>query len=269
MTLILTDIDGTILPFWEDVVSVRTREAFHAALDAGMHIGPASGRALQWVGPAFAGDVRCTATALVTNGMEVYLEGELIHRETLSHEALEHVAQVLSTVPDTGLIVFRDADVFLVTGERDMLAESFSAYARKPLSCKGVPEFDIVKANIFCPIERTATEQLLELMRREVPELGFNLPVDGFLNITPSGYSKASGIDILCERLGVGLDEVVVFGDANNDLEMIEHVPNSVAVANATDEIKAAARWHVGDCKDESVQDAIFALAAGEFPFTE
>ena len=269
MKLILTDIDGTILPFGESVVSKRTIEAFHAALDAGLHIGPASGRALPWVKPAFGGDARCTQTALVTNGMEVYLDGGLIHREVLPREALEHAVRVLSSVPGSGLIVFEGSKVYLVAGEREMLAESFSIYARNPLPSDGVPDFDVVKANIFCPRAMAITQDLLALMRREVPELGFNLPVAGFLNITPKGYSKASGIDILCEALGLGLDEVAVFGDANNDLEMIEHVPNSVAVANATPEIKAAARWHVGDCKDEAVQDAIVALARGDFPFTE
>ena len=42
--LILTDIDGTILPRGERVVSSRTVAAFHAALDAGIAVGPASGR---------------------------------------------------------------------------------------------------------------------------------------------------------------------------------------------------------------------------------
>ena len=269
MKLILSDIDGTILPFGGSVVSDRTVAAFDAALDAGIHIGPASGRALPWVESAFGGETRCTRTALVTNGMEVYLDGELVHREVLPHEALVHACEVLSAAPEAGLIVFEGTQVYLVAGKREMLAESFSVYARDPLPSDGVPDFDIVKANIFCPVEKEITEWLLEKMRREVPELGFNMPVWGFLNITPKSYSKASGIDILCEKLGIGLDEVVVFGDANNDLEMIEHVPNSVAVANGTAEIKAAARWHVGDCSDESVQDAIFALARGEFPFTE
>ena len=268
MKLILTDIDGTILPFGGDVVSDRTIEAFHAALDAGIHIGPASGRALAGVMPAFGGNERCTRTALVTNGMEVYLDGELIHREVLPHAMLEHVLRALASEKDAGMIVFDGGKVYLVQGEREVLAESFSVYARNPLPSDGIPDFDVVKANIFCPGDMERTRRLLDYMRAEVPELGFNLPVAGFLNITPRGYSKASGIDILCDAIGVGLDEVVVFGDANNDLEMIQHVPNSVAVANATAEIRCAARWHVGDCADEAVQDAIFALAKGEFPFT-
>ena len=86
---------------------------------------------------------------------------------------------------------------------------------------------------------------------------------------TSLGYSKADGVRILCEALGIGTDEVVVFGDGGNDLEMLGAVENSVAVANATPEVLAAARWHIGSCADEAVADVMLALAAGEWPFEE
>ena len=54
--LILTDIDGTILPAGERAVSPRTVAAFHAAIDAGMLVGPASGRGYAWIPSFFGGD---------------------------------------------------------------------------------------------------------------------------------------------------------------------------------------------------------------------
>lgn len=53
--LILCDIDGTILPKGHPQVSARTIRAFHAALDAGLVIGPASGRGIEWIPPFFGG----------------------------------------------------------------------------------------------------------------------------------------------------------------------------------------------------------------------
>jgi hypothetical protein len=69
--LILSDIDGTMLPFGQRVVSPRVIASFHAAMDAGIHVGPASGRGISHVTPTFGGDAACTATALATNGMQV------------------------------------------------------------------------------------------------------------------------------------------------------------------------------------------------------
>ena len=48
---------------------------------------------------------------------------------------------------------------------------------------------------------------------------------------------------------------------------MLRAVKNSVAVANATPEAAAAARWHIGDVRDDAVAQAIEALAREEFPF--
>ena len=99
------------------------------------------------------------------------------------------------------------------------------------------------------------------------PDYRFVLGADTVANVVPKGRGKAQAIDVLCERLGIGLDQVVAFGDAGNDVEMLAHVPNSVAVANATPEAKAAARYVIGSCEDGAVAEALELLAAGVWPF--
>jgi hydroxymethylpyrimidine pyrophosphatase-like HAD family hydrolase len=51
---------------------------------------------------------------------------------------------------------------------------------------------------------------------------------------------------------------------------MLQAVTNSVAVANASPEAAAIARWHIGDALDESVAHAMAEIAAatarGEMP---
>ena len=267
--LILSDIDGTILPFGKKVVSPRVRTAFHAAMDAGIHIGPASGRGISHVTPTFAGDDDCVATALGTNGMQVYLDGELIHEEHVDRDALVHVCEVIHDLPGVGAIVFDGGTPLLVEGDREDLACSFPMYAGQAVDATEVPHFPIVKMNVFIAGDLEATQRLFDKVSTEVPELDFNVPLAGFLNLAPVGYSKASGIRILCEALGIGIDQVVTFGDGGNDLEMIAQIPNGVAVAGASPEIAAAARWHVGRCEDEAVPAAIEALATGEWPFRE
>ena len=265
--LILTDIDGTILPYGQRVVSERTRKAFHAAQAAGIHVGPASGRGFSHVPASFDGDVSCSSTCLATNGMEVYLDGELIHRAYIGWEATEHIARALDGVPHAGLIYFEDGLPVLVTGDVEDLAQSFPMYARECRRQENVPHHDFDKVNVFVAGGMDHTRVVFDLLVAKVPEIDFNIPMDGFINTLPRGWSKASGIDVLCEALGIGLDQVVVFGDGGNDVEMLAHVPNSVAVADAAPEAAEAARWHVGRCEDEAVAAAIEVLAAGDWPF--
>lgn len=270
--LILTDIDGTILPKGQKVVSEHTRAAIRAAQDAGITVGVATGRAVSGVLPTFEGDTACVQTALATNGMQVYLDGELIHEEYLDHDELVNIADVVREVPGAGAICFGGPqvnEVYLVAGTVEDLAPVFPAYASKAKPADAVPDFPIVKSNVFINGDMSATQDLIALLREKVPGIGFNVPMAGFLNVVPLGYSKATGIDYLCEAMGITTDEVMVFGDGGNDLEMIEHVPNSVAVSNAAPEVLAAARYHIGACADEAVADVMLALAAGTDPFAE
>lgn len=265
--LILCDIDETILPKGNSQVSPRTISAFHAALDADIAIGPASGRGIDWIPPFFGGDASCCATCLATNGQQVYLDGKLAHEERQSHDALVRLAAVLAGVPHSGLICFDGGTPLLVAGSREDLWRPFPAYAEKCVAVDAVPDV-VVKANMFVDTDEAGTRGLMARAAREVPELDFDYAHMGYSNVMPHGYNKGSGARMLCELLGIGESEVVVFGDAGNDLPLFSAVPNSVAVANAQPEAAAAARWHIGRCEDDAVAAAIESLAAGRWPFS-
>lgn len=265
--LILTDIDGTILPYGQRCVNARGVTAFHAALDAGIRVGPASGRGFSHIPASFGGDAACSATCLATNGMEVYLDGVLVHQSFIPVEPTRRMAAMLKDVPRAGLICFENGVPLLVEGDVVDLQASFPLYASQARVVDGVPDHPMDKVNIFVNGSMEYTHKVLVLLQREIDDIDFNVPMKGFVNTLPVGWSKASGIDVLCDAMGIGIDQVVVFGDGGNDVEMLRHVPNSVAVANAVPEASAAARWHIGSCEDEAAIAAIEALAAGRWPF--
>lgn len=78
------------------------------------------------------------------------------------------------------------------------------------------------------------TRELARLLSHELPELDFDVPQTGFTNIMPKGWNKGAAALYLRDYLGVAPEDVFVFGDAENDLAMLEAVENSVAVSNAT-----------------------------------
>lgn len=267
--LILTDIDGTILPYDRSVVSQECLEAFHAALDAGIHIGPATGRGATRVPSVFDNDEKCCATMLASNGMQVILDGKLIYEANIPRETLIHLASVVHELPDCGMICFDGPQALVVEGTVENLAKSFRSYAATARKIPEIPTFPVVKANIFTPPVQEETAKVVELLRREVPEIDYSLPMPGFVNTTPHGWNKAAAVDYLARALDLTSEQVVVFGDSGNDLEMLSHVPHSVAVAGATEEARAAARWHIGRCEDNAVPHAIKQLSNGVWPFSE
>lgn len=87
----------------------------------------------------------------------------------------------------------------------------------------------------------TPRELLAEL--RALNLGGFAMTHSGapFLEVLAEGVSKAWGLEQLCARLGVRREEVLAFGDAPNDAEMLAWAGHGVAVANAEPEALEAA----------------------------
>ncbi|MEE1169417.1 MAG: HAD hydrolase family protein, partial [Anaerovoracaceae bacterium] len=72
--------------------------------------------------------------------------------------------------------------------------------------------------------------------------------------------SKAEGLRVLSEILGVEKEEMMAFGDSPNDIPMIEAAGIGVAVENAKDSVKQAA-----DFVTTSNDDAGVAVAVRKF----
>ena len=82
-----------------------------------------------------------------------------------------------------------------------------------------------------------------------------------YLEIMPSGISKAAGMEELCHILNENIKKTIVIGDYYNDLEIMKKAGYSVAVANAPSEVKAAANEVTNcDCTGGAVGEFLYKL---------
>ena len=81
--------------------------------------------------------------------------------------------------------------------------------------------------------------------------------------------SKYNGVESIRKRLGIEKDEVAVFGDDINDMEMIAGFENSVAMGNAVDEIKAAAKFVTKRNDEDGIAFAVGNLLMIRRPETQ
>ncbi|MDE6036359.1 MAG: Cof-type HAD-IIB family hydrolase [Ruminococcus sp.] len=74
-------------------------------------------------------------------------------------------------------------------------------------------------------------------MKRFNEEIGKYFSVidrgNGFYENVPKGYTKASAIDLVLERLGISRERAYAIGDSMNDLPMLQAVPHSIAMGGA------------------------------------
>ncbi len=62
-----------------------------------------------------------------------------------------------------------------------------------------------------------------------------------YLDITPPGYDKGTFVQAMATRLGLSTDSIATIGDMHNDLAMFRTSGMSIAMGNATDDIKKQA----------------------------
>ena len=71
--------------------------------------------------------------------------------------------------------------------------------------------------------------------------------------ILKDGANKGTGIAKIAALTGVGLDEVAVIGDSENDFEMFAMIPHSYCMSHARPDIQAKAKTvvdSVAECID-------------------
>ncbi|WP_099809001.1 Cof-type HAD-IIB family hydrolase [Streptococcus suis] len=65
----------------------------------------------------------------------------------------------------------------------------------------------------------------------------------GSVDILPAGIHKAWGLEQVLQDLGIQAEQVMAFGDSDNDLELLAYAGHSYAMENATDKVKAVAKY--------------------------
>ena len=72
--------------------------------------------------------------------------------------------------------------------------------------------------------------------------------------------SKASGIQLLLDKLNISKDEAIAFGDADNDIEMLQTVGLGVAMENGTENAKKHADLITDAVWDDGIYNACVKL---------
>ena len=94
-------------------------------------------------------------------------------------------------------------------------------------------------------------------IRNSYAKTNLELHPYGFEEVVPKGCSKAGGIDYIVEHLGESLASCYVFGDSTNDLSMLTHVKNSIAMGNSYPEVLANTSYVTTPIERDGIRNAL------------
>ena len=113
---------------------------------------------------------------------------------------------------------------------------------------------EVIKVNLY---HRDKISRDKNFERIEKMNLSISFAEAFNLEMSPANITKASGLVELCDFLKMDLSEAVAIGDADNDKEILQTAGFSVAMGNASDEIKKLADFVTLDNDSDGVAAAI------------
>ena len=255
--LVALDIDGTLLKWVEgtgqhyEQISPEVHAAVQAVVDAGAHVVLASGRSPHGM-TAIAdlldlpreGQDRLWVVA--SNGAVIfrYPPLEVVHEETF--DASEAVAAVLREHPEA-LVAIEERGVGYRVSRPFPEGELSGEMIQTSID-------DIVGDPVSRVIIRDPSASVEDFVR-----LGERLGLQGtdyvvgwtaWLDLSPVGVSKASGLEHVSAHLGLTSADVLAIGDGRNDVEMLRWAGRGVAMGQSVEEVHEAA-----DATTETVYD--------------
>lgn len=255
--IVALDIDGTLLKWIEgagttyEQVEPRVYDAIHRALDAGAHVVLASGRSPHGMTPIadlldLRGQDAERLWIVASNGAVVfrYPPLEVVHEETFD------------AGPAVKLVLERQPTARVAVEERGIGYRVSTPFPEGELSGDMIvtPVEELVAGPVSRVIIRdpdASAEQFVELAQ-ELGLHGTNYVVGwtAWLDLSPVGVSKASGLGHVASALGLTAADVLAIGDGRNDIEMLQWAGRGVAMGQAVQEV-----IDVADAVTESVYE--------------
>ena len=259
--LIATDMDGTFLDEKGTYDRLRFERLLKEMQARGIHFVAASGNSMPRLYRIFEGFEK-EVTFVAENGARLVEKGETILHQTMPRS---EVAALLDYYADK-LVEYRA----VVSGLNQSYRLKEASVDFRPAMMEP-EEFEVFISHIL-PVDdfsQIPAHEPISKVTLLIPEdhgriaADFNQNASGNLVAVGSGYGaidfiqkgihKAWGLGQLMDRYGLRPDQVMTFGDGDNDIEMLQLTPHSYAVANASGPVQAAANHLIGHHKDGAV----------------
>jgi len=264
--LVLADVDGTLVTE-EKILTERARKAVTALHEAGIRFAITSGRPPLGMAMLFDPLDLNTPIAGFNGGLFVKRDLSILEEKTVppdvAHQAID-------------LMQARGLDTWVYSGNDWLITKADAPHVAREawtvkFNAKVVPDVrehlkDVAKivgvSDDHDKVRNCETEAQAAFGDRATASR--SQPY--YLDITNKDANKGAVLDYLSQHLEVPAAEIATIGDQPNDVLMFKRSGFSIAMGNASDEVKAQAAAVTASYNDEGFAKAIeaFVLAAAK-----
>lgn len=257
--LAVFDVDGTLVTHRQRVLLDSTIESILSLQKQGIKVAIATGRAKYSLERSVLERVHFDFF-INSNGALIYDNRQhcILEQYKLSHHQVERFSTLAMQTNSSVLVQFTEHG-FAYWGYDRLSKMLDDTCGRHDF----ISDHSRVQNHHLKEIPHTFIAHILpshiEMFRQAFPEFEFLAFLGNFYDILPKPRNKAYGVEVLCDHLGIDMQQVIAFGDGSNDLEMLQAVGLGIAMGNALDVVKRAAKEVTADTDQHGIYLALLA----------
>lgn len=250
--LVVTDIDGTLLPEGTDQMNPELYEVVEELKKKGILFAGASGRQYASMYSVFA-PVADDMIFIAENGTNVMCRGRNISSEYLEGEIAEEVVRYLRELDNCKITLSTPEVMYVEHGDQEFLSLLTDGYH----NCVEVVD-DLIpycsRTNKLSVYRKAGIGPLeADIMKRFADRLHITVSGSIWIDFMKPGTDKGAALASIQELMHISVEETMAFGDNCNDIGMLKRAGASYAVANAHPQLKETARFEAPSNEDNGV----------------
>ena len=236
--LIVMDLDGTALNSSNTLPVNLTRILKSLISNKKCRVVLASGRSISSMKP-IAQNLNLTAPVITLNGGVIidHLSDKIFFEKNLPDNIYIESIEILKKL-QMDFVVFTPNTVY-------SLKPSYITEILKKYTENTIKWTDDLK-NINSPVKMLfipKSKEEIAAVKRETQHLEIDTIDSGFqfVEIVPKGVNKGAALRKVSDMMNIKRNEIIAFGDNENDIEMLQFAGTGIAMGNAPDHVKKEA----------------------------
>ena len=254
--MVVTDIDGTILPYNSDF-SVNVKNCIKKLEQSGIKVILATGRMHSSTTPI--ADKLGLRNPIISyqGGLVKDYEGNTIHNADLPEKEAK---EIITWARKNNIHLNLYIDDKLYVEKDDEIIQSYIIGKFVNYTVCSFDDLKIKNVNKLLAIDIHDAQKVTKwenYLKEKYPDLYIVKSTPYFCEIGNRNAKKSIGVEVLCELYGIKKEEVLTIGDQNNDIDLVKAGGVGVSMGNGTDELKACADFITDTAENDGFVKAI------------
>ncbi|MCK0192707.1 HAD family hydrolase [Arenibacter sp. F20364] len=255
--MVVTDMDGTLLNSKHEVSS-KFFKLFEELKKREIRFVAASGRQYNSIVDKLE-TIKDDIIVVAENGAFVKKQENELLATPLDQTTIRETISLLKNIEDIHPVLCGKNNAY-INGNSDAFRDKLKEYYTQFSVLNDIASFEgeILKIAIYH--FESSERYIYPLVNHLESDLKVKVSGENWLDISHMNANKGYALQHLQEKYGISRQETMVFGDYNNDLEMLAMSDFSFAMANAHPNVKKASNYQTSSNDDFGVESILESM---------